>query len=75
MLQDVDQFSERIADVEPAHPPRLARRAVFDRDTGFSDSRHSRFDIVDFDREIRHGGAGSSSDITLICTVIFALEP
>src|SRR5687767_3806443 len=32
MLQDVDQLSERITHVEPAHSPRLIRRAVFDRD-------------------------------------------
>jgi hypothetical protein len=32
MLQDVDQVSERIADVEARHPPRLSHRTIFDHE-------------------------------------------
>ena len=39
MLEDVDQFSERVADIEPAHSPRLGLRAIFDGDAGLPDSR------------------------------------
>ena len=38
MLQDVDQFSQWVADIEPAHSPRLRLRAVFDGDVRFLDS-------------------------------------
>src|SRR5687768_14967877 len=48
MLQDIDQLSEWITDVESAHPPRLGRRAVFDSDTRFSNSHQSLFNIVYF---------------------------
>jgi hypothetical protein len=65
MLQDVDQFSEWITDIGSAHSPRLSRRAVFDGDTGFSDSRESLFNIIYFNRNIRDSRARSSFGITL----------
>src|SRR5688572_20180250 len=60
MLQDVDQFSQWITYIEPAHSPRLRLRAVFDRDVRFLDSHQSLFNVIHFDRYIRDSSAGSS---------------
>jgi len=60
MLQDVDQFSEWVTDIEPAHSPRLGRRAVFDGDARSLDSSQSLFNVIHFDRYIRDSSARAS---------------
>ena len=75
MLQDVDERSEGVADIEPAHPPRLGRRTVFDRDVRLSDSRQGFFEVIHFDGQIGTAVPDPPSDITLIWIVALESEP
>jgi hypothetical protein len=66
MLQDIDQLSEWITNVESAHSPRLGRRAVFDSDTRFLNSHQSLFNIVYFNQKAL---ALSTSDVATFETM------
>jgi hypothetical protein len=50
--QDVQQASERIANIKAPYAPGLVSRTVFGRQTGRDDAAMGFIDIVDFDREI-----------------------
>ena len=64
--EDVDEATERVANVEAADAPRLARRAVLDRQPCIDDAAVDLVEIVDLDREIGHRRADPPSVATLI---------
>lgn len=50
VLQDVDEFSERVTDMEPAYSPRLACGAVLNGDLGVLDSSYRFIEVVNLYR-------------------------
>jgi len=56
MLQDVDEFAERITYIEPLHTPRLSNRTILNGYTRAFYSPKCLCQIVYLDREVRHRG-------------------
>src|SRR5215469_11644247 len=71
MGQDVDQSSERIAQVEPPDAPRLSRRAVLDPQSRSHRSLVNLVDVVDLDRDVWYGSSRTAlgSDADLRCSL------
>jgi len=74
VLQDVDESAQGIADVEPAHAPRLTDRTVFDRKAGIFHSPEGLRKIIHLDRQVGTGVPEPPWLAKLTCTVIFDAE-
>ena len=54
MLQDVDEFSQRVSNIEPADAPRLTDGTVLDRNAGSFNPAESLGKIIHFYRKVRN---------------------
>src|SRR5471030_2165277 len=58
MCENIDEFAERIADVETSYAPRFINGSVFNRETRVFHAMEGSVHVVHFDRQVRHRRAG-----------------
>jgi hypothetical protein len=66
MFQDVDQASERIADIEAPHVPRLGYWAVLDLEPCLLHPAVNIRQVVYLDRDVGHGGVPDPPSVSVV---------